>query len=81
MQDKLKKLSVFTNRSDNQTQFLFNVCEQDFGLLVDLEWYLYNNSNFHSIVPDTLENAKYIMSIKPRSVRVERTFWDKLKQL
>lgn len=48
MEDKrLLDLSVKTNRSKGQTQFLFELCDMDFDKLVVLEETLKNNFVFY----------------------------------
>ncbi len=77
--DTIKLLTLFTNRSENQTLFLLNLVE-DWNILIDLEWVLYNDSGI-SYCPSTIEEVEEILKRRPKSIRVEKVFFNNFKKL
>ena len=65
MKDTLDKLSTVTNRSLNQTQFLFELCDNDLNKLVRLEQKVKNN--LLSYCPDDKEEVEKVLALGDKS--------------
>jgi hypothetical protein len=60
--ERLNQLTNATNRSNAQTQFLFQLCDGDFEKLKLLEYKLKNSCCF--VCPDTKEEVDEILTTK-----------------
>ena len=67
----LNRLTKITNRSNGQTQFLFELCDCDFEKLLELERKLKNN--FVGWVPGDKESLNHVLSMGDGS-----GWWDKM---
>jgi hypothetical protein len=67
----LERLTKITNRSNGQTQFLFELCDCDFEKLLDLERKLKNN--FVGWVPGDKESLNTVLNMGESS-----GWWDKM---
>lgn len=71
----LNQITHITRRSDNQTQFLFNLLGGDVYRLEMLELQLVNC--FVSYCPDTLEEVETVMAMKAPKCKLLRTLFIK----
>ncbi len=71
----LNQITHITRRSDNQTQFLFNLLGGDVYKLEMLELQLKNC--FVSFCPDTLEEVETVMKMKAPKCKLLRTLFIK----
>jgi len=63
--DLLSRLTDVTNRSLNQTLFLFNLCDKDFNKLLLLEEKLKNT--YYGACPSDKETVEEVMKMEDRT--------------
>jgi len=78
---KLEHLTTLTTRSYAQTEYLYNLLNQNYKTLVKLEWVLYNNSKYHNFVPTTVNDVETVLTSRPTTIRVEEVFWNKMAKI